>query len=118
MRGGASLPSRFIAKSIGLTDYLDSPDIAAHCQGIIGRLCPLASVTERRVSAPAYAGISVMPVYQFYRDRKANHIGEPPEHFKFPDDAAAIRKANQLLDGHDIEIWRGALIVGRLKSKD
>jgi hypothetical protein len=34
------------------------------------------------------------------------------------DDAEAIEKANQLLDGHDLQIWNGPRYVRRLKSKD
>jgi hypothetical protein len=59
-----------------------------------------------------------MPEYQFYRNNKAGHVGEPPQKHKFPNDAAAVERAKKLLDGEAIEIWRGALIVGKLKSKD
>jgi hypothetical protein len=59
-----------------------------------------------------------MPAYRFYRNKRANHIGQPPEDLKFPNDAAAVEQAKKLLDGHDIEIWRGALIVAHLDSKD
>jgi hypothetical protein len=34
------------------------------------------------------------------------------------DDAQAIEKANQLLDGHDLQIWSGPRYVRRLKSED
>jgi hypothetical protein len=34
------------------------------------------------------------------------------------DDAQAIQKAEQLLDGHDLQLWSGPRYVGRLKSKD
>ena len=58
-----------------------------------------------------------MPEYQFYRNKKADHVGEPPQHYKFANDAAAVEQAKKRLDGQAIEIWRGALIVGRLKPK-
>jgi len=59
-----------------------------------------------------------MPDYQFYRNKKADQVGEPPQHHKLPNDAAAVEQAKKLLDGQAIEIWRGALIVGKLKAKD
>jgi hypothetical protein len=34
------------------------------------------------------------------------------------DDAQAIEKAKQLLDGHDLQIWSGPRYVMRLESKD
>jgi hypothetical protein len=59
-----------------------------------------------------------MPDYQFYRNKRADHVGPPPKPYKLPNDAAAIEQAKKLLDGQDIEIWRGALVVGKLKSKE
>ena len=59
-----------------------------------------------------------MPAYRFYRNRRADHIGGPPEDLKFADDAAAVAQAKKLLDGEAIEVWRGALIVAHLSSKD
>jgi hypothetical protein len=34
------------------------------------------------------------------------------------DDAQAIEQAEQLLDGHDLQIWNGPRYVQRLKHKD
>jgi len=59
-----------------------------------------------------------MPAYRFYRNRRADHIGEPPKDLKFPNDAAAVEQAKKLLDGEAIEVWRGALIVAHLGSKE
>jgi hypothetical protein len=34
------------------------------------------------------------------------------------DDEEAVQKAEQLLDGHDLQIWSGPRYVRRLESKD
>ncbi len=58
-----------------------------------------------------------MPEYRFYRNNRADHIGEPPKDYKFPNDAAAVEQAKKMLDGEAIEVWRGALIVAHLDPK-
>jgi hypothetical protein len=34
------------------------------------------------------------------------------------DDAQAMEKAKQLLDGHDLQLWSGPRYVGRVEAKD
>ncbi len=54
-----------------------------------------------------------MPEYRFYVI-KEGHVAGPPVEFEGPNDTAAIRKAKQLLDGHDIEIWQAERRVAYL----
>ncbi|HEY0223690.1 MAG TPA: hypothetical protein VGC38_04170 [Pseudolabrys sp.] len=59
-----------------------------------------------------------MPEYRFYTIQKDGHINGPPKELTFPDDAAALKEAKQLLEGHAIEVWRGTYAVGRLEPGD
>jgi hypothetical protein len=58
-----------------------------------------------------------MPEYRFYKINMAGHIAGPPHLIECPDDLAAIKEANKLLDGDDIEIWKGHHIVSYLTAK-
>lgn len=49
--------------------------------------------------------------YRFYIIGKDGHVDGPPASHDEPDDFAAIAKARQLLDGHDIEIWEAQRLV-------
>jgi hypothetical protein len=55
-----------------------------------------------------------MPDYRIYVLDKDEHINSPVELIFCPDDAAAIDRAKQLLDGHSIEVWDHARFVRRL----
>ncbi|HEY5306435.1 MAG TPA: hypothetical protein VIJ52_07190 [Pseudolabrys sp.] len=59
-----------------------------------------------------------MPEYRFYAIEKDGHIARPPTESDLPNDAAALKAANQLLNGRDIEIWQAKRVVGYLVSKD
>jgi hypothetical protein len=52
-----------------------------------------------------------MPEYRFYPVQKDGHIAGPSARHDEPDDRAAVSKARQTLDDHDIEIWEGPRIV-------
>jgi hypothetical protein len=56
-----------------------------------------------------------MPFYRVYRI-EGGHIRSAPETFDSESDHAAITKAQQLVDGHDIELWQGARFVTGFKS--
>ena len=58
-----------------------------------------------------------MAEYRIYTLRPRGAIACPPEVFDFPDDAAAVEKATQLLDGHAIEVWQRARLITRLEPK-
>lgn len=49
--------------------------------------------------------------YRFYFIRHDGHIDGPSLEYEAPDDRAALAKAKQLVDGHDIEVWHGARLV-------
>ena len=55
-----------------------------------------------------------MPDYRLYVLSDDGHITQPPKVINCPDDAAAVARAKQLLDGHAIEIWQAARHLGRL----
>lgn len=59
-----------------------------------------------------------MPEYRFYLINADGHIAGPAEVVECPDDIAAIKQAEKVLDGHDIEIWKGKTIISYLVSKD
>jgi hypothetical protein len=48
---------------------------------------------------------------RFFSIQKDGHINGRPLEFNLPDGAAALKEAEQRLDGKDIEIWEGARLV-------
>jgi hypothetical protein len=59
-----------------------------------------------------------MPDYRFYAIRTDGHVDGPPAAHDLPNDAAAVAKAKQFQNGHDIEIWQGTRVVAYLVSDD
>jgi hypothetical protein len=59
-----------------------------------------------------------MPDYQLYHLDSSGHIDRPPDGFACENDEAAIAKAKQLVDGHDVELWDLDRLVVRLESPD
>lgn len=55
-----------------------------------------------------------MPAYRFYLIAANGHVAGPPTEHIAPSDAAAVKKANEIIDGHDIEIWESGRIVAYL----
>jgi hypothetical protein len=55
-----------------------------------------------------------MPEYRFYSIRRNGHVAGPPVSHEAPRDADAVKEAQRILDGHDIEIWQGARVVAYL----
>jgi len=55
-----------------------------------------------------------VPVYKFYIFEKTDCVTGPPTIYELPNDAAALKEAEKILDGRAIEIRRGARKVGRL----
>jgi hypothetical protein len=58
-----------------------------------------------------------MPDYRFYIIQKDGHITGPPKACELANDTAALQEAKQLVNGHAVEIWQGARIVGHLDPK-
>jgi hypothetical protein len=53
-----------------------------------------------------------MPEYRIYFIDRANHISRPPEIVECADDQEAVKKAEQFVDGQDVELWqRGRFIM-------
>jgi translation initiation factor IF-1 len=59
-----------------------------------------------------------MHEYRIYTLNDNNRIAGPAEVIACDDDMEAIARAKRLLDGHDVEIWRGDRVVIRLKPTD
>ncbi len=59
-----------------------------------------------------------MPEYRFYTLIAEGETRKPPTVHDLPDDASALAKAKNHLDGHDIEVWQGSRRVRRLDSKE
>jgi len=57
-----------------------------------------------------------MPEYRLFTFNDAGHITGPAAVIQCADDDAAIKEAQQLLDGKDIEVWQGQRIVAHLDS--
>jgi hypothetical protein len=55
-----------------------------------------------------------MPEYRFYAIKRDGHVEGQPVALDVPNDAAAMKEARQLVNGHDIEIWQGARVVAYL----
>jgi hypothetical protein len=59
-----------------------------------------------------------MPNYRIYVLDKDDHVREPPQVFDCADDAAAVEKAVQLLNGRPVEVWDHSRHVIRLEPAD
>ena len=57
-----------------------------------------------------------VPAYRLYKLRDADRIADPPVVIECASDAEIIEKAKPLLDGLDIEIWKGTRVVARLPA--
>jgi len=58
-----------------------------------------------------------MPTYRLYRLLNTNVVGSSTV-LTCKDDDEAIEEAIQILDRYDIEIWRGARVVKRIRVGD
>ena len=58
-----------------------------------------------------------MTDYRIYLLNEQRAVWKPPQIVDLFDDSAAIEKANQLLDGHVIEVWERARLIIRLEPK-
>ncbi len=56
-----------------------------------------------------------MPEYRVYRI-KDGHTAGVPAILSCDTDQEAIEKANQLLDGLDVELWQGARVVAKIPA--
>jgi hypothetical protein len=57
-----------------------------------------------------------MPEYRLYAVTRDNHIKGVPATVTCESDEAAILKAREMVDGHDIELWEGKRRVSRIKG--
>jgi hypothetical protein len=59
--------------------------------------------------APGNCGVRTMLNYRFNLIREDGHVAGPPQDFDFSDDYDAVKAAEKLLDGRDIEIWQSMI---------
>lgn len=52
-----------------------------------------------------------MPIYRILIRDAAGRVGPAPADVECPDDEAAVAKAQQIGDGHPVEIWQQARLV-------
>jgi hypothetical protein len=57
-----------------------------------------------------------VPIYRLYIVNPEGRILGPAQVVECADDREAIRRAQPLLKGHDIEVWQAARVVRRLTS--
>jgi hypothetical protein len=55
-----------------------------------------------------------MPDYRLYRINSAGHISGPAQIITAGDDAAAVSRAEQTLNGADIEVWQADRFIVRV----
>ena len=58
-----------------------------------------------------------MPTYRFYSLKTDGHVAGPPLDFDCPDDNDAVKEAEKLVDGRDIEIWQGTRVVAYISHR-
>jgi hypothetical protein len=56
--------------------------------------------------------------YRLYVIEQSGHIAHAPIDCQADNDADAVRKARQLQDGKDIEVWKGTRVVAYLASEE
>jgi hypothetical protein len=59
----------------------------------------------------------VVAEYLLYKLDSAGHISGVPTIITQPDDGTAIDQAKQLVDGHDLELWDGQRLVGKIPRR-
>ena len=59
-----------------------------------------------------------MPYYRAYTLTDDDHILDAPKVITCDSDQEAVQTAEQLINGHDVELWNGARLVTRIKSTD
>ena len=57
-----------------------------------------------------------MPAYRFYGFEKNGCVAAPPTIYQLPNDAAALKEAEKILDDRRIEIWRRGRKIGLPQS--
>ena len=54
-----------------------------------------------------------MAEYRYYRVDKDGHVQGPSKVFEQENDAAAMARAKELVDGYDIEVWQLKRLIGK-----
>jgi hypothetical protein len=57
-----------------------------------------------------------MPDYRIYTMTKGAHVKGALAIITCDSDQEAIRQAEQMVDGHDVELWDGGRFVNRIKA--
>jgi hypothetical protein len=59
-----------------------------------------------------------MPHYRVCVLTDDNQIWDPPIDVTFENDQDAVLQTERLVDGNDVELWRGSRLVARIRSAD
>jgi hypothetical protein len=59
-----------------------------------------------------------MPAYRFYSIKKNGHVVGPPATHELLTDLDAVREANKITDGNDIEVWQGARLIAYVTPEE
>jgi len=85
---------------------------------------PSMLFVEPRRGWPRLAGIffnraryETMPAYRLYPMSMDGHIAGPPTVIDCADDQEAVQAAEDLANGHALEVWDSARFVVRIESK-
>jgi hypothetical protein len=57
-----------------------------------------------------------MPDYRVYTMTKGTRVKGAPGVITCESDQEALRQAEQMVDGHDVELWDGGPFVSRIKA--
>jgi hypothetical protein len=60
---------------------------------------------------------SPVPIYRVCVLTEDDQIWDPPIVLAYENDQDAVRQAEQLVDGNDVELWEESRFVARVKSK-
>jgi hypothetical protein len=59
-----------------------------------------------------------MAQYRIYHLGRDGRVSAPPDIVECADDQAATQKAQQAVDGHDVELWEDRRFIVRLPAND
>jgi hypothetical protein len=76
----------------------------------------VAIITALRLGSSLILGTALMPDYRAYIIGINGHFIRAEFFHSHPDDASAIKAAEQLVAGHDVELWELDRMVIRLKA--
>jgi hypothetical protein len=90
----------------------DSGQTKRRTAPILAALCGVAIPVHRPDGVR-----SPVPIYRVCVLTEDDQIWDPPIVLAYENDQDAVRQAEQLVDGNDVELWEESRFVARIKSK-